>query len=137
MKGERWPVIYRDYFSDVSKYIADGNIIAHLSTRRCAVYMRIANPSNYRYMDLQEEATFNFVKNMGLYIKEKYYETCPSASMDKRIKLEDLYKDAKSNKFSVVVIYRLNILAHNEELLQEIYHNLKQYNVYIISILGI
>ena len=137
IKNEKWPTIYKDNFTDVKKYLTESKIIDEImnKTRRTGIYIRIANSSNKNYKYIQEEETRKYLEEKNLYLTQTYYETSPSEKIQRK-ELEQLYKDIKAKKFGLLIVYRLNILAHNEKLLKKICDELRDKNIGIISILG-
>ena len=132
-ENERWPTILKDNFK--KSYVSIiGQITEILDEPKIGIYMRITNKANQKYMSLQESEIRKFLNDNNLSFSFIYRDVSPAIKIDKRFALNNLYEDIDNKKINILVVYRLNILGHNDELLEEIYKNFK--DISVVSVLG-
>lgn len=83
---------------------------------KAAVYPRVSTDEQFKEgysIDSQKENCVNFIKSQGWDLHEIYVEEGASAKDLNRPSMNRLIKDAKENKFDVVVFYKLDRLVRS------------------------
>jgi len=103
-----------------------------------AGYVRVSTPIQVKEgesLSTQREQIRNFVKSRGWQLIEEYSdEGLSGAKSESRPGLQQLLKDAKAGKFSVVVFSKLSRFARNARDYQNLSYELEKAGVLIISI---
>ncbi|MGG1677324.1 recombinase family protein [Neobacillus sp. NRS-1170] len=83
---------------------------------RVALYVRVSTDEQFKEgysIDSQKDNIRNFTKSQGWIIQEEYFEEGFSAKNLQRPSIQKLISDAKSQKFDVVVFYKLDRLVRS------------------------
>jgi DNA invertase Pin-like site-specific DNA recombinase len=113
-----------------STHKSDAEILA-------GVYERVSRiePGKHSYsMDIQPDRAREYAESKGMKIFHVYADPSRTGKNSRRQELQNLIRDIKAGKISVVVVHRLDRLYRNLGSLLEFIHLLKTYNVRLVSV---
>lgn len=114
----------------------DGNIKS--KSKRIALYARVSTEEQALQgysIDAQKEKIFQYCELYGYTVVDEYVDAGISGkSIDKRLEVQRLLRDAENGKFDEVVVWRLNRISRSTKDFIDIFERLEKHNVSITSL---